>query len=110
MALARSSDVGVTSFSELLSKKPEAKTFIDIHLREFCLCAELRGEDMDGVLASATLEDLGVYEVGADMNVAGAFYFVMMHFLPENSNLKRKCRESAEIKHNMCRGVYVEVA
>lgn len=48
----------------LLSKQPEAKEFMAFRFRGFGLCAELHGEEMDGILASATLEDLGVYEVG----------------------------------------------
>lgn len=47
----------------LLSKQPEAKDFMAFRFGGFGLCAELHGEEMDGILASATLGDLGVYEV-----------------------------------------------
>lgn len=52
--------------SLLLSKQPEAKDFMAFRFGGFSLCAELHGEEMDGILASATLDDLGVYEVGGD--------------------------------------------
>lgn len=58
------SGLSMAKFPVLLSKQPEAKPFMDVRFRGVCLRAELHGEDMDGVLASATLDDLGVYEVG----------------------------------------------
>lgn len=36
---------------------------MDVRFRGLEVCAELHGEDMDAVLASAALDDLGVYEV-----------------------------------------------
>lgn len=51
----------------MLSKRPEAKDFMAFRFGGFGLCAELHGEEMDGILASATLDDLGVYEVGGSV-------------------------------------------
>ena len=44
-------------------KQPEAEPFLDVRFKGLEVCAELHGEDMDGVLASVALEDLGVFEV-----------------------------------------------
>lgn len=44
-------------------KQPEAEPFLDVRFKGLEVCAELHGEEMDGVLASMALEDLGVYEV-----------------------------------------------
>lgn len=53
-----------------VSRNPEAipsrsgsRPFAGVRFRGFRLCAELLGDDMDGVLASVTLDDLSVHEV-----------------------------------------------
>lgn len=44
-------------------KQAEAEPFMGVRFTGLEVCAELHGEEMDGVLASVALDDLGVYEV-----------------------------------------------
>lgn len=53
-----------------VSRNPEAipsrsgsRPFAGVRFRGFRLCTEVFGDDMDGVLASMTLDDLSVHEV-----------------------------------------------
>lgn len=64
------SGASTTPFPELLTRQPEGKVFMDVRFCGFCLRAELHGEDMDSVLASVTLNDLGIYEVCATARCA----------------------------------------
>ncbi|CAM9510658.1 unnamed protein product [Pylaiella littoralis] len=53
-------------------KQPEAEPFMDVRFGGLEVCAELHGEDMDGVLASVTLDNLGVYELSHHDASSGA--------------------------------------
>ena len=79
----------------LLSKRPEAKAFMAFRFGGFGLCAELHGEDMDGVLASATLDGLGVYEVSCGVRRQHWVQCVSLPFAdvwtsPQNGAIMRK--------------------
>ena len=48
---------------ELMSSSSGATPFAGVRFHGFHLCLELHGDDMDGVLASVTLDDLSVHQV-----------------------------------------------